>query len=57
MNKTEYDILENYNKLDLSMIVDVQAKIEELLRHQILLDNRKKKINKLKEKIWIQNGM
>ena len=49
--KSEQEILIEYNKLDLSMIIDVQIEIEKLLKHQMLLDNRKKKINKLKNNI------
>ena len=56
MTKSEH-LIRMYNMLDFKIINDVHRDIQDLLKHQILLDNREKKINKLKQKIWIQNGM
>ena len=55
--KDEHNLMMMYNMLDFKIVNEVHRDIQNLLKHQILLDNRKKKINKLKEKLWIQNGM
>lgn len=43
----EYDIMMKYNKLDLEMINSLHKQIQELLKHQITMDNRKRKIKKI----------
>ena len=55
--KTQQDIITDYVKLDLELMNDVHRRIQELLRHEQIIEDRKKKINKLKRRIWIQNGM
>lgn len=51
MTKNEYDLLMSYNQLDLDMIYDIQRQIQELLKHKQIVEDRIKKINKLKLKL------
>ena len=49
----EYNIMMKYNKLDLEMIISLQE-IQELLKHQITMDNRKRKIKKICGRLGIK---
>jgi uncharacterized protein with ATP-grasp and redox domains len=55
--RSEQDLRIMYNMIDFKIINNLHREIQELLKHKMLIENRKKKINKLKEKIWTQNGM
>jgi len=56
--KTTLDHLNDKNRrIDFDSTNKLLLRIQELLKHQEFLENREKKINKLKQKIWIQNGM
>lgn len=47
----------SYNQLDLDLIYDIHHQLQELIKHKQIVEDRKNKINKLKQKLWIQNGM
>ena len=57
--KTQSEILMEYNKLDLEFVQmanDARIKMMEIEMHYLLMENRKNKINKLKEKIYENNS-
>jgi hypothetical protein len=49
--KSEHDLLMSYNQLDLDMIYNLHRQIQELLKHKQIIEDRKKKIDKLRQNI------